>query len=62
MSLFLEQTFDKEQLLECIKEFVRVESKWIPTERGYSLYLRPTMIGTQVCVPRPRHLSPTSSS
>ena len=26
---------------------MRVESNWIPEERGYSLYIRPTMIGTQ---------------
>lgn len=40
-------TFNKEQVLECIKELVRVEQSWIPAERGYSLYLRPTLIGTQ---------------
>ncbi|KCV67849.1 branched-chain amino acid aminotransferase [Fonticula alba] len=39
--------FDKDEMLKCIKEFVKVESNWIPSERGYSLYLRPTMIGTQ---------------
>ncbi|KAJ3021293.1 branched-chain-amino-acid aminotransferase [Thoreauomyces humboldtii] len=40
-------TFDSEQFLECIKEFLRVEKDWIPNERGYSLYLRPTAIATQ---------------
>jgi branched-chain amino acid aminotransferase len=39
--------FDKDQLLECIKELVRTEERWIPVGKGYSLYLRPTMIGTQ---------------
>ncbi|RUS22715.1 aminotransferase [Endogone sp. FLAS-F59071] len=41
------QQFDGAELLELIKTFVKTESRWIPTERGYSLYLRPTMIGTQ---------------
>jgi branched-chain amino acid aminotransferase len=40
-------TFDKQQLLECIKELVRVDQRWIPNERGYSLYIRPTAIATQ---------------
>ncbi|KNC99948.1 branched-chain amino acid aminotransferase [Spizellomyces punctatus DAOM BR117] len=40
-------TFDSAQLLECIKELLRVDQKWIPSERGYSLYLRPTCIATQ---------------
>ncbi|KAI8904017.1 aminotransferase [Gorgonomyces haynaldii] len=40
-------SFDKNELLECIKEFLKVEQRWIPSERGYSLYLRPTHIGTQ---------------
>ena len=40
-------TFEREELLECIKELVRVDQDWIPKERGYSLYLRPTAIATQ---------------
>ncbi|KNC82443.1 branched-chain-amino-acid aminotransferase [Sphaeroforma arctica JP610] len=39
--------FDQDQFLECIKELVKVDSAWIPEEKGYSLYLRPTAIGTQ---------------
>jgi branched-chain amino acid aminotransferase len=39
--------FDTAQLLECIKAFVKLDKDWIPNERGYSLYLRPTMIGIQ---------------
>jgi branched-chain amino acid aminotransferase len=39
-------SFDKTELLECIKELVRVDSDYIPTGKGYSLYLRPTFIGT----------------
>lgn len=39
--------FDKKEMLECIKTFVKTESRWIPSERGYSLYIRPTAIATQ---------------
>lgn len=30
-----------------ISEYLKIDERWIPNERGYSLYLRPTMIGTQ---------------
>nr|KAJ3420372.1 branched-chain-amino-acid aminotransferase [Polyrhizophydium stewartii] len=40
-------TFDKAEMLELIKQFVKTETNWIPSERGYSLYLRPTSIATQ---------------
>ncbi|KAI9193384.1 aminotransferase [Polychytrium aggregatum] len=39
--------FDKDELLKCIKALLKVDSKWIPGERGYSLYIRPTAIATQ---------------
>lgn len=40
-------TFDKKALTDLIAQFAKIESRFIPEERGYSLYLRPTMIGTQ---------------
>jgi len=40
-------TFNGEQLLDCIKQFVKLEKEWIPKLKGYSLYIRPTMIATQ---------------
>eukprot|EP00128_Syssomonas_multiformis_P010699 Colp12_sorted_trinity150504_noHs@23158 len=40
-------TFDKQEFLKCINELLKVEESWIPNERGYSLYIRPTMISTQ---------------
>lgn len=40
-------SFDGDQFLECIKELVKIEKDWIPQERGYSLYIRPTGISTQ---------------
>jgi branched-subunit amino acid aminotransferase/4-amino-4-deoxychorismate lyase len=39
-------TFDGPQLLECIKELLRIDEDWIPTEKGYSMYLRPVMFST----------------
>ncbi|KAI8631381.1 branched-chain amino acid aminotransferase [Xylariaceae sp. FL1651] len=40
-------TFSPTALTELIARFVKLEERFIPDERGYSLYLRPTMIGTQ---------------
>lgn len=39
---------DKEGFLDCIKELVRIDDSWVPDQRGYSLYLRPTAIATCV--------------
>jgi branched-chain amino acid aminotransferase len=39
--------FDGDALIALIGEFLKLDEKWIPKERGYSLYLRPTIIGTQ---------------
>ncbi|GAA5952119.1 hypothetical protein JCM3765_005201 [Sporobolomyces pararoseus] len=39
--------FTGENLEVLIKKLVEVDSKWIPTDPGTSLYIRPTMIGTQ---------------
>lgn len=41
------QTFDPEELIKVITEYLRIEDRWVPSKRGYSLYLRPTIIGTQ---------------
>jgi branched-chain amino acid aminotransferase len=40
-------SFDKGELLTLIERLLRVEESWIPAEPGYSLYIRPTIIGTQ---------------
>ncbi|KAL8748596.1 MAG: hypothetical protein Q9184_007196 [Pyrenodesmia sp. 2 TL-2023] len=39
--------FDGEAFTDLIARFVRMEERFIPSSRGYSLYLRPTLIGTQ---------------
>jgi branched-chain amino acid aminotransferase len=33
--------------LEAVRNLVRIDSDWVPSERGASLYIRPTMIGTE---------------
>lgn len=40
-------TFDGSSLISLISKLVQTDERFIPSERGYSLYLRPTMIGTQ---------------
>lgn len=34
-------------MIKLIGEYLKLDERWIPSERGYSLYLRPTCIGTQ---------------
>lgn len=43
-------TFNGDALLELIKELIRIDKHWIPREPGHSLYVRPTMIGTQKAI------------
>lgn len=40
-------TFDSDTMIRLISEFVKVEKNLIPNQKGFSLYLRPTMIGTE---------------
>ncbi|KAF6032986.1 BCAT1 [Bugula neritina] len=40
-------TFDIEELRLCLHRFVEVEKNWVPDQPGFSLYIRPTMIGTE---------------
>ncbi|KAJ1722202.1 branched-chain-amino-acid transaminase bat2 [Coemansia biformis] len=39
--------FDQKQFLQCIKELVALDERFIPAEHGYSLYIRPNFIGTE---------------
>jgi branched-chain amino acid aminotransferase len=39
-------TFDYPGFLGCLSELLKLDNEWIPKERGYSLYIRPTLIGT----------------
>ncbi|KAL1405854.1 branched-chain-amino-acid transaminase bat2 [Vanrija albida] len=42
--------FDGEALTELIKKLVQIDADWIPEEKGYSMYLRPTLMGTQAAL------------
>ncbi len=37
----------KELFIEGIKELVKIDKDWIPSEKGCALYIRPTLIGTE---------------
>ena len=39
--------FDGEELIKLIKKLIQVDAEWVPNEPGYSLYVRPTLIGTE---------------
>uniref|UniRef100_A0ABI7XQ21 Branched-chain-amino-acid aminotransferase n=1 Tax=Felis catus TaxID=9685 RepID=A0ABI7XQ21_FELCA len=39
--------FDKEELLECIQQLVKLDQEWVPYSTTASLYIRPTFIGTE---------------
>ncbi|SGZ49070.1 CIC11C00000004477 [Sungouiella intermedia] len=39
-------TFDGEEFIKLINEFLKLEQSFVPQGEGYSLYLRPTIIGT----------------
>ena len=38
--------FEPFELLKCIDELIRIDKDWVPQENGYSLYVRPNIIGT----------------
>merc|ERR1712230_84216 len=40
-------TFDGQKLIDLIGKLCRLDERFISSEKGYSLYLRPTLIGTQ---------------
>lgn len=39
-------TFESEEFIKLINEFVKLDQDFVPEGEGYSLYLRPTIIGT----------------
>ncbi|XP_053908400.1 branched-chain-amino-acid aminotransferase, mitochondrial-like isoform X1 [Cuculus canorus] len=39
--------FDEGELLECIRELLRLEQDWVPRSETASLYIRPTYVGTE---------------
>jgi len=47
LSRLVMPTFDEDQYLECLKNLLLLDKAWIPSGRGYSLYIRPTAVSTQ---------------
>lgn len=44
-------TFNANEMLKCIEQMVKIEQKWIPYDNDLcSLYIRPTMIGTDAAL------------
>eukprot|EP01066_Platyproteum_vivax_P009016 Platyproteum_vivax@DN3925_c0_g1_i2.p1 len=39
--------FDAEEVLKCIEELLRIDSKMIPDRENFSMYIRPTVISTE---------------
>ncbi|KAJ4485208.1 aminotransferase [Lentinula aciculospora] len=40
--------FNIDQVLVLIKQLITVDRRWIPSSSGYSLYIRPTLMGTRM--------------
>uniref|UniRef100_A0A5F7ZUS5 Branched-chain-amino-acid aminotransferase n=1 Tax=Macaca mulatta TaxID=9544 RepID=A0A5F7ZUS5_MACMU len=40
-------SFDKLELLECIRRLIEVDKAWVPDAAGTSLYVRPVLIGNE---------------
>lgn len=43
-------TFDGGELTQLIRKLVSIDSTWVPNEPGHSMYIRPTLIGTQAAL------------
>lgn len=41
-------TFDGVELINCIRKLVRIDEEWVPHSDKATLYIRPTLIGTEV--------------
>ena len=50
---FFGQSFNGDEFLKCLVELIKVEQEWVPREDNCSLYIRPTFIGTGVCLLHP---------
>jgi len=40
-------TFDKHELYKCLVELVKLDQDWVPHSQSCSLYIRPSLIGTE---------------
>lgn len=42
--------FNGDAMIELLKKLIQIDREWIPAQPGYSLYIRPTLIGTQAAL------------
>jgi len=40
-------TFEGEEFVKCIRRLIQLDQEWVPHQESSSLYIRPTMIGTE---------------
>ncbi|PWN50847.1 branched-chain amino acid aminotransferase II [Violaceomyces palustris] len=40
-------TFDGQEFIKCLRELIKLDRDHVPFQEGHSLYIRPTLIGTQ---------------
>lgn len=43
-------TFEGDELIKCISRLVSIDQEWVPHTESASLYIRPTLIGIDVCI------------
>ena len=41
--------FPSEELILLLKKLISIDQEWVPHSESSSLYIRPTMISTEVC-------------
>lgn len=42
-------TFDGNELVQCMNKLISIDQEWVPHSEASSLYIRPTLIGIDVC-------------
>lgn len=40
--------FDSDELIKCLNRLISIDQEWVPHSEAASLYIRPTLIGTDV--------------
>ena len=43
-------TFEADEMIDCIKHLIQIDRDWVPKSSTSSLYIRPTLIGTEVAL------------
>ncbi len=41
-------TFDGNEMIKCMKRLIQIDREWVPDSPSSSLYIRPTLIATDV--------------